>query len=109
MTVPAPTLAVTSSMAAGQTNLTNSKSLTVGGTAVANTTVQVFDGGTLIGTAAVNASGVWSFTTATLLDGWHSFTAVNKDGGGATSTPSAALGIAVDTRAPSVPSIVSFS
>ena len=38
--------------------------LTLTGTAVANSTVNVYDGTTLLGTATANASGAWSFTTA---------------------------------------------
>src|SRR5262245_39871339 len=89
--------------------ITSANVLTLNGTAAPSTTVQVFDGATLIGTATVNSSGVWSFTTATLADGWHSFTAIDRDAGGATSAPSAALGVAVDTHAPNTPTITSFS
>ena len=69
----------------------------------------VFDGATQIGTASVNASGSWSFTTATLQDGWHPFTAINKGAIGATSSRSAAFGVQVDTRAPSPPTIIGYS
>ena len=89
--------------------VTNANQLTLSGTAAPNTTVLVFDGATQIGTASVNASGSWSFTTATLQDGWHPFTAINKDAIGATSSRSAAFGVQVDTRAPSPPTIIGYS
>ena len=41
-------------------DITNATTLTLTGTAVANTTVEVFDGSTELGTAAANGSGAWS-------------------------------------------------
>ena len=55
--------------------ITNANHLTLTGTAVAGSTVQVFDGATQIGTATANGTGAWSFATATLADGSHTFTA----------------------------------
>ena len=46
--------------------VTTASVLTLSGTAEANATVKVFDGATLLGTAAANSSGAWSFTTGTL-------------------------------------------
>ena len=40
--------------------ITNDNTLTLTGTAVANSTVNVFDGATLLGTATANSSGAWS-------------------------------------------------
>jgi hypothetical protein len=57
--------------------------LALTGTAEANSTVKVYDGTKLLGTATANGSGAWSYTTGTLLDATHSFTAT------ATATPSA--------------------
>ena len=50
--------------------------------------VQVYDGATLLGPATVS-SGNWSYTTAALLDGSHSFTAKATDNAGNTTTTSA--------------------
>src|SRR5205823_6094894 len=50
--------------------------------------VQVYDGATLLGAATVS-SGNWSYTTAALLDGSHSFTAKATDTAGNTTTTSA--------------------
>ena len=60
------------------------------GTAEAGSTVQVYDGATLLGTATANGSGAWSFTTATLADGAHSFTATATDAAGNVSAASSA-------------------
>ena len=50
-------------------HITDPAVLTLTGTAVANSTVNVYDGTTLLGTATANASGAWSFVTAALPDG----------------------------------------
>ena len=44
--------------------ITNDNTLTLTGTAEANSTVKVYDGATLLGTATANGSGAWSYTTA---------------------------------------------
>ena len=49
--------------------ITDPAILTLTGTAVANSTVNVYDGTTLLGTATANASGAWSFVTVPLPDG----------------------------------------
>ena len=43
--------------------ITNDNTLTLTGTAEANSTVKVYDGATLLGTATANGSGAWSYTT----------------------------------------------
>src|SRR4029077_8992229 len=50
--------------------------------------VQVYDGATLLGSATVS-SGNWSYTTPALVDGNHSFTAKATDNAGNTTTTSA--------------------
>ena len=45
--------------------ITNATQLTLTGTGEANSTVQVYDGAALLGAVSVNASGAWSFATAT--------------------------------------------
>src|SRR5207244_998705 len=50
--------------------------------------VQMYDGATLLGPATVS-SGNWSYTTAALLGGSHSFTAKATDTAGNTTTTSA--------------------
>jgi hypothetical protein len=90
-------------------NITNDNTLTLTGTAVANTTVKVFDGVTLLGSVAVDGTGAWSYTTAALANGAHSLTATATDAAGNNSAASAALSVTVDTSAPVAPSIASFS
>ena len=77
------------------------RTLTLTGTAEANSTVKVYDGATLLGSATANGSGAWSYTTAALANGGHSFTATDTIGG-TTSTTSSALNVTVDTVAPAV-------
>jgi hypothetical protein len=68
--------------------IVNSDQVALTGTAAANTTVNVFDGTTLLGTTSVNASGVWSFTTSALANGSYTFTATATDAAGDTSAAS---------------------
>ncbi len=88
--------------------ITDPAVLTLTGTAVANSTVNVYDGTKLLGTATANASGAWSFTTAALPDGAHSFTATDTVSG-VTSAPSAVMNVTIDTVAPVAPTIASFT
>ena len=52
-----------------------SDELLVVGTAIPNSTITVYDGSTLLGTATANSAGVWTHQTSSLTDGAHSFTA----------------------------------
>ena len=88
--------------------ITNDPTLTLVGTAPANSTVTVFDGATQIGTTTANASGTWSFTTSTLSNANHSFTAKDTVAG-TTSAASNVLAVTVDTVAPTAPVIGSNS
>src|ERR1019366_5598334 len=88
--------------------ITSASVLTLTGTAVANSTVKVYDGATLLGSATANGTGAWSFTTAALSSATHSFTATDTVAG-ITSTASTALSVTVDTVAPVAPTITSFS
>jgi hypothetical protein len=80
--------------------ITDANVLTLTGTAEANTTLSIYDGSALLGTTAVNGSGAWSFTTAKLSDGTHSFTATDTDALALTSAASSAFNVTVDTVAP---------
>ena len=88
--------------------ITDPAILTLTGTAVANSTVNVYDGATLLGTATANGTGAWSFTTAPLPDGVHKFTATDTVSGN-TSAASAIMNVTIDTVAPVAPIIASFS
>ena len=89
--------------------ITNDNTLTLTGTAEANSTVKVYDGATLLGSAVANGSGAWSYTTAALANGAHSLTATATDAAGNTRVASAALAVTIDTTAPAAPSITAFS
>src|ERR1019366_1120107 len=89
--------------------ITNASTLTLTGTAEANSTVKVYDGATLLGSATANGTGAWSFTTAALSNAIHSLTATATDAAGNTSAASTALSVTVDTVAPVAPTITSFS
>ncbi|HEY5503769.1 MAG TPA: Ig-like domain-containing protein, partial [Sedimentisphaerales bacterium] len=58
---------------------------------------------------SANASGAWSFATATLADGSHAFTSKAIDAAGNVSTASAALNVTIDTMAPVTPTVLSIS
>ena len=115
--IPSPTPAPTAPKISSFSNdsgvagdgITNDNTLTLNGTAAANTTVKVFDGATQIGTATANASGAWSYTTTALADGAHSLTAKVTDASGQTSAASAALAVKIDTAAPNAPTMTSSS
>ena len=83
--------------------ITNDNTLTVTGTAAANSIVKVFDGGVLVGTTTASGTGAYSITTSVLADGVHSaltVTATDLAGnasGAATITP-----WTIDTVAPVV-------
>ena len=104
--VVAPTIALftTDSGVAGD-HITNDSTLTLSGNAVANSTVNIFDGGKLLNSVVATASGAWSYTTATLVNGAHSFTATDTVSG-VTSAASGALSVTVDTAAPAAPVII---
>ena len=61
-------------------------SITLTGTAEANTTLTVYDGSTVVGTTTASTSGMWSFTTGPLGSGAQVFTATATDAAGNTST-----------------------
>jgi len=64
------------------------------GTAEANRTIKVYDGTTLLGTAAAG-TGAWSDPTGTLSHNPHSFIATDTDAAGNVSAHSSALAVTV--------------
>ncbi|WP_406694983.1 Ig-like domain-containing protein [Singulisphaera sp. Ch08] len=110
---PTPTPARPSLDAASDTGssstdgLTKDNTPTFRGNAVAGSVVTLFAGTTPLGTTVANSSGSWSFTVgqagsfvASLPDGTHAITVTAKTANGATSQPSAARAILIDTTAP---------
>ena len=75
--------------------ITNANVLTLAGTAPASSTVNVYDGVSLLDTVTVDGNGAWSCTTGTLSNGPHSFTATDTLSG-TTSSASSALNVTVD-------------
>jgi uncharacterized membrane protein YgdD (TMEM256/DUF423 family) len=83
-------------------NITSDTTPTLTGTAVADATVKVYDGATLLGQVTADAGGAWQFTTAALSDGLHSLTATATDASSATSPPSDPVDLTIDTGGPTV-------
>ncbi|MBP2314060.1 Ig-like domain-containing protein [Azospirillum soli] len=90
----------------GGDGITNDTTLSLAGTAEANSTVELFRtaGGTTtsLGTTSANASGNWTFdhTGVTLAEGSYSFTAKATDASNNTSDASSAYAVVIDTSAP---------
>ena len=76
-------------------------SITLSGTAEANTTVEIFED-TSKGTTPVDSSGAWSKTLSNVANGSHIYTAKATDGANNTSAPSNACTVIVDTIKPRV-------
>ena len=72
-------------------HITNDNTLTLAGTAEASSTVKVYDGATLLGSAVANGTGAWTYTTAALANGAHNLTATATDAAGNTGPASSAL------------------
>ncbi|MFV0568882.1 MAG: Ig-like domain-containing protein, partial [Citrobacter portucalensis] len=90
--------------------LTNDARPTLNGTAEAGSTVSIYDGSTLLGTALVQSNNSWSFTPTTpLANGSHTFTVTATDAAGNTSGATAGFSVVVDTTAPTQPSISSIT
>ena len=81
----------------------NTNKVTLNGTAEANSTVEVYDGTTQIGTTTTNGNGTWGYTTGTLSDATYTFTARATDAAGNTGAWSAERTVTVATSTPSTP------
>jgi VCBS repeat-containing protein len=79
-------------------NITNVTTPTFSGTAEAGSTVTLYEGNTVLGTA-VASGGVWSITATTLTSGTHMLTVKTTDAAGNVSAASSALTLTVDTAA----------
>jgi Bacterial Ig-like domain/Bacterial Ig domain len=112
-TTPAPSAPkiVSSSQDSGIAGdgITNDSTLTLTGTAAANSTVKVFDGLTQVGTTTANSSGSWSDVLAILTDAKHTLTAIAVNSSGQSSAASAALAVTIDTHAPAAPTMAVYS
>ncbi|MBE0229851.1 BapA/Bap/LapF family large adhesin [Enterobacter hormaechei] len=90
-------------VASGQS--TDDTTPTLNGTAAANATITIYESGREVGTAVADANGVWSFTTGTLANGSHTWTATVTDAAGNVSPASPGFTLVVDTAAPVAPVI----
>ena len=90
-------------VASGQS--TDDTTPTLNGTAAANATITIYENGQQVGTAVADANGVWSFTTGTLANGSHTWTATATDAAGNVSPASPGFTLVVDTTAPAAPVI----
>jgi hypothetical protein len=91
--------------------ITSDTSLTISGTAENNSTVNVFDGATNLGTATASGTGAWSFIDVRTLANAsaHTYTATATDAAANTGVASAVLNVAIDTAAPAAPVITGFA
>ena len=71
--------------------ITNDSTLTLSGTAEANSTIKRLDGANQVGSTTANASGAWTYTTAALANGAHSLTATASDAAANTSAASGSI------------------
>ncbi|MEN7527081.1 Ig-like domain-containing protein [Cupriavidus sp. DL-D2] len=84
----------------------NDSTPTLTGTAEAGSTVQIFNGATLIGSVMADANGNWSFTPGTALpDGSYTFTATATDAAGNTGVASSPFTLVIDTAPPAAPTV----
>lgn len=89
-----------------QNGLTNDNTPTINGTGEPGTTITLYSGTTVLGTALVSANGQWSITLETALpDGGHVLTATAVDANNNLSGTSNTWSITVDTAAPGAPAI----
>ena len=101
----APDLAAASDTGVSSSDdITSNTTPTFTGTAVAGSTVRLYDtnGYTLLGTATADGSGNWSITSSALLPGAHTLTAKATDAAGNVSSASA--GLTVHIAAPAIDS-----
>ena len=87
-------------------HITNANVLTLNGMAAASSTLTLYDGTALLGTASTDSSGHWTYVTAALGDGVHNFTATDTLSG-VTSSVSNAFAVTIDTATPAAPVITS--
>ncbi len=91
--------------------VTTDNTLSVSGTAEANSTVEVFIDATSVGTAMTDVAGDWTYdhSATTLPDGSYSITAKATDEAGNTSAESSGFSVEIDTSIPAKPVITSIT
>ena len=89
-------------------HITNDNVPTLNGTALANSTVAVYDSTAKVGAAMVNGSGQWTLSTTSLSDGTHNLTATDTNSSGHISGSSSAFAVTIDTHAPGAPTLAAY-
>jgi hypothetical protein len=98
----APDLAAASDLGISTTdNITKDNTPTFNGVALAGATVRLYRGATLVGSIVADGLGNWSITPAAQPDGTFNFD-VTQQTGASESEHSAALGVTIDTVAPTI-------
>ena len=83
--------------------ITNVATPKVGGVTEAGASIALFDGSTQVGAAVADQDGNWSIAARALSNGAHKLTVKVTDIAGNVSASSAALALAIDTKAPGAP------
>jgi hypothetical protein len=103
-TTPAPTnLDLPASIDSGLSptdNITNFNTPTITGNAEANSTVQLFNNGNVVGEATTNADGIWQIVTSDLTDGTYNLNAQATDIAGNVSSISTPIQLIIDRTLP---------
>jgi Ca2+-binding RTX toxin-like protein len=105
---PAPSITGISDDTGAADGITRDATLTISGTAEANATVEVFQGGTSLGTAPADANGSWSLdlSGSPFTDGPSTLTAKATDAAGNESSLSSPFQLTVDTAGAQLLSIM---
>ena len=82
-------------------------SVTLGGTAQANSEVTVYDGQTVLGTTTTNSAGAWTYTTTALAAGTQVFTATVTNAGNTSAASNAVDPFVAGEAGPAVVSVAS--
>ena len=100
---PATPSSVTQDTGVAGDQITGDNTLTVTGTAEPGSTVKVYDGSTVVGTAVANSSGNYTVTTSVLADGSHALSLTATDGSGNQSSATSIGTWVIDTSSPAAP------
>jgi Right handed beta helix region/Bacterial Ig-like domain/Protein of unknown function (DUF642) len=92
---PPPAAPVIMSFTPNTGGVDTTSTINLAGSAEAGSTVTVSDGGSVLGTAPVNAAGSWTFIERNAANGTHTFTATDTDANG-TSAASTAFSVPVN-------------
>ena len=106
---PSDTLAPAAPIFTNSTTTVSTTPITLAGTAEADSTVELFKGGTSVTTVTATTGGTFEFTGVALTEGINSFTLTATDASSNVSAKSGALVITLDTEAPAIPTYISIA